>query len=249
MTPKKAYRRGYPVAVLVGLEENSAVAWQVFSKVVKPIATLQLKRKRSDPNEVYNFHESIINALRPTFKEGVRSVILASPARTTYARDFVDHATRHHSWLTQGPNRVAFAEITGSADNPSTVAALTRTNGLQKLITETTSHETLNLLELLNARISNAGSCDSVLFSLEEAEDLILKAKTASKNKAEFLLLTDKYLTQSHAKGRLNRLLQVASNKNVKTRIIDAESPAGKRLTQLGGFVCLTQPAINPKKN
>ena len=249
MTPKKSYRRGYPVAILLGLEENSAAAWQVFSKVVKPLMTLQLKGKRSDTNDVYNFHESIINALRLTFKQGVRSVILASPSRTSYARDFLDHVTKHHSWLIQGPNKIAFVEVTGSANTPPSVAALTRTQGFQKLISETTSQETLTLLELLNARISTASSSDFVLYSLEEAENLILKSNATGKVKPEFLLLTDKYLAENPQKGRLNRLLQIASNKNIKSRIIDSESPAGKRLKQLGGFVCLTQPAISPKKN
>jgi len=101
----------------------------------------------------------------------------------------------------------------------------------------------------LNARISTASSSDFVLYSLEEAENLILKSNATRKVKPEFLLLTDKYLAENPQKGRLNRLLQIASNKNIKSRIIDSESPAGKRLKQLGGFVCLTQPAISPKKN
>jgi stalled ribosome rescue protein Dom34 len=37
--------------------------------------------------------------------------------------------------------------------------------------------------------------------------------------------------------------MQIAQNKKVKTRVIDAESNAGKRLTQLGGIVCLAKAA------
>jgi hypothetical protein len=36
--------------------------------------------------------------------------------------------------------------------------------------------------------------------------------------------------------------LQIANNKEVKTRIIDAETSAGKRISQLGGAVYFTQP-------
>ena len=87
MTPK-AYRRGYPVAVLVGIEQNHAALWHVFSQVAKHQQTIPLNGGRSDPKAVYSFHESIVNALRPTLKEGVRSIIIASPAKTSYAQEF-----------------------------------------------------------------------------------------------------------------------------------------------------------------
>jgi hypothetical protein len=35
--------------------------------------------------------------------------------------------------------------------------------------------------------------------------------------------------------------MQIAANKKVRTRVVDAESPAGKRLGQLGGIVCLAK--------
>src|SRR4030042_2041798 len=176
----KKYRRGYPVAILVGLEKDDASLWQVFSKVVKPIASIRLDGSRNDFKAVFNFHESIVNALRPTFKEGVRSVILASPLRTGYAQEFIHHVKKHHAWLVQGANEITFAEAAGSARTPSQVAALTRTETFQSLILGITSEETVNLLELLEKR----------------------------------------------------------SNPSTE---VNAESPVGQRLTQLGGFVCLAQ--------
>ena len=61
------------------------------------------------------------------------------------------------------------------------------------------------------------------------------------KPKPEYLMLTDEYLSKSRQKYRVQRLMQVAANKGVKTRVISAESTAGKRLTQLGGIVCLAK--------
>jgi stalled ribosome rescue protein Dom34 len=81
-----------------------------------------------------------------------------------------------------------------------------------------------------------------VFFSLEEAENLILKRYKPGRPKPEYLLLTDKYLADTHQKNRLHRLMQIAANKQVKTRIVNAESPAGLRLTQLGGIVCIAKP-------
>jgi stalled ribosome rescue protein Dom34 len=237
----KKYRRGYPVAILAGLEKDDASLWQVFSKVVKPIVTIKLDENRNNLKAVFNFHESIVNALRPTFKEGVRSVILASPPRTGYAQDFIYHVQRHHAWLVQRANKITFAEAAGSAKTPSQVAALTRTETFQSLILGITSEETVNLLELLEKRISTSTKANAVLFSLEEAESLFSQLQKANGDKPEYLLLTNEYFAKSRQKNRLNRLLQIAANHHVKTRIVSVESPVSKRLMQLGGFVCLAK--------
>jgi stalled ribosome rescue protein Dom34 len=241
LKPKKRYKRGYPVAILIGLEEDTAVLWQVFSKVVKPQNTLHLNGARNNQKALYNFHEAIINALRPTLKEGVRSIILASPARTNHSQEFISHVCEHHKWLTQGANKVAVSEMTGSASTPSQVAQLTRTPTFHEIISETTEEETENLIEILEKRLNTSDNNTAVLFSLEEAENLILKRHKPSSPKPEYLLLTNRYLAENRAKSRLQRLIQIAANRNVKTRIINAESPAGKRLTQLGGLICLAR--------
>lgn len=238
MSPK-AYRRGYPVAVLVGIESDHAALWQVFSQVAKHQQPISLNGNRSDPKATYNFYESIVNALRPTLKEGVRSVIIASPTKTSYAQEFVNHIKAHHTWLIQGASKAAFSTITGSASSPQQVAALTKTATFKELISETTAEETENLLEILEKRLNAADNM--VLFSLQEAENLILNTQTEGKPKPEYLMLTDEYLLKSRQKYRVQRLMQVAANKGVKTRVISAESTAGKRLTQLGGIVCLAK--------
>jgi stalled ribosome rescue protein Dom34 len=241
LTPKRGYRRGYPVAVLVGFEDDRAVLWRVFSNVVKPEKTLWFDGDREDQRALYNFHESIINALRPTLREGVRSVVLACPPRTNYAQQFIAHVREHHAWLAQGPNKAAFAETTGSASFLSEVAALTRTPQFRKLLGDTTSEETEHLVDTLEKRLNAPSQNTVVLYSLKETEALIFDAWKPNKPRPEQLILTDKYLSESREKNRIHRLLQVASNKNIKTRIVNAESEAGKRLTQLGGLVLFAQ--------
>jgi stalled ribosome rescue protein Dom34 len=241
LTPKRSYKRGYPVAVLIGFEDDRAVLWRVFSNVVKPEKTLWLDETREDPRALYNFHESIINALRPTLKEGVRSAILASAPRTNHAQQFIKHIREHHAWLTQGPNKATFSETAGSASNLSEVAALTRTPQFRELISDTTSQETEHLVDTLERRLNASDQDTVVLYSLKETEDLIFNTGKPGRPKPEYLLLTNKYLSESREKNRIHRLLQIASNKNIKTRTVDAESPAGKRLTQLGGLVCFAQ--------
>jgi stalled ribosome rescue protein Dom34 len=237
----KSYRRGYPVAVLVGIEQDHVALWQVFSQVAKQQQTIPLTGDRKDSKALYNFHESIVNALRPTLKEGVRSIIVASAARTIYAQEFLNHIKAHHTWLLQGTNKATFSQITGSASTPTQVAALTKTAVFKQLIQENASEETENLLEILEKRLSKTDNL--VLFSLQEAENLILFQQAPGKPQPEYLLLTDDYLSGSRMRNRVNRLMQIAARNGVKTRVIDAESNAGKRLTQLGGIVCLAKLA------
>ena len=242
MAPKSGYRRGYAVAIIIGLAESSAGLWQVYSKVVKPLATLRLEGDRNNAKAVYNFHEAIINALRPTLSHGVRSVILASPTRTTYSQDFGDHVRRHHAWLSQGSNKVAFVEMTGAAATRSDVYVLTKNPLFSKLIQDATAEETENLIDLLESRINDSSGSYDVLYSLDDVEKLILYQQK-SEVMPEFLFLTNEFLSASRQKGRLNRLMQVAANRKVRTRVVDAETPAGKRLSQLGGIVCIAKTA------
>jgi stalled ribosome rescue protein Dom34 len=213
--------------------------WYIFSQVAKQQQTISLNGDRKDSKSLYSFHETIINALRPVLKEGVRSIIVASPPRTNFAQDFLSHIKAHHSWLLQGANKASFSQITGSASAPSQVAALTKTANFKQLIQENAAEETENLLEILEKRLSKTDNL--VLFSLQEAENLILNTQAPGKRQPEFLLLTNEYLAVSRQKNRVNRLMQIAARNGVKTRVIDAESNAGLRLTQLGGIVCLAK--------
>jgi stalled ribosome rescue protein Dom34 len=238
MKPKN-YKRGYPVAVLIGIELNHAAIWHIFSQVAKQQQTIPLSGDRKDSKALYSFHENIINALRPVLKEGVRSIVVASPPRTNYSQEFLNHIKAHHAWLTQGTNKASFSQITGSASSPPQVAALTKTSAFKQLIQENANEETENLLEILEKRLSKTDNL--VLFSLQEAETLILNPQAPGKPQPEYLMLTDDYLACSRQKNRINRLMMIAAKNGVKTRVINSESNAGARLTQLGGIVCLAK--------
>ncbi len=233
------YKRGYTVAVLIGLQDNRAVLWKIFSHVVKPETTIPLNGQRNDAKALYNFHEQIVNALRPSTKEGVGSVMVASPTRTDYGDKFIQHIKEHHTWLTQGANKTAFAQLTGSATTKAEVTVITREPAFRKIIEQASAEETENLLDLLEKRLNAAGNEELVLYSMEEAENSILSSAKPGKPKPEYLLTTNTFLATSRFRNRLQRLMQIAKNKGVKTRVVNAESPAGKRLTQLGGIVCL----------
>jgi stalled ribosome rescue protein Dom34 len=238
MKPKN-YKRGYPVAVLIGIELNHAAIWHIFSQVAKQQQTFPLNADRKDSKALYAFYENIVNALRPVLKEGVRSIIVASPSRTSFAQDFLSHIKAHHSWLLQGTNKASISQIRGSASSPQQVATLTKTCAFKQLIQENATEETENLLEILEKRLNKTANL--VLFSLQEAENLILNPQALGKSQPEYLMLTDDYLARTRQKNRVNRLMMIAAKNGVKTRVINAESNAGSRITQLGGIVCLAK--------
>ena len=89
MNRKPHYNRGYPVAILVGFEESYVILWNVFSRVVKQLSKLTVEGKRTDEKVLYNFHQSIVNALKPVIKEGIKSIVVTAPQKTTYTSEKV----------------------------------------------------------------------------------------------------------------------------------------------------------------
>ena len=237
MAPKSSYKQGYAVAILIGFDRGAASIWRVYSSVVKLEVTLRLEGDRSNLKTVYNFHEILVNSLRGIVREGVRSIILVSPPRTDYSQKFAEHVKTHHTWLTQGGSKVTLTEMTGLAATRTDLAILTKKIDFRKLMQDATLDETENLLELLEKRLNSSRKDDIVLYSFEDVEYSILYSN--EKTTLEFLLLTDEYLAKTRQKRRLNRLMQIASNKRVRTRVVNSKLSAGKRLTQLGGIALI----------
>jgi len=223
----------------MGFEEDHAVLWRIFSRVVKLSLRLELEGKRADEKVLYNFHELVVDALKPALKEGVRTIVVTAPARTSYAKDFLEHVRKHHRYLIQSksPNRANFAELVGSADDQIKVAELAKTKEFTDLIAETTSEEADQIVGSLDKHLYSKDNNSVVLYSLKEIEDVVYSQEKRSESGTEYLLLTDKYLADSVQKNRIHRLLQIAKNKKVKTTIINSETPAGTRISQFGGIV------------
>jgi stalled ribosome rescue protein Dom34 len=246
LTRKRSYRRGFPVAVLIGLEVDHAILWRVFSNVVKPNVTLRLSGTRAGTKALYSFHEAIVDALRPALKEGVKSIVVAAPMKTDYSQVFLDHLRKHDAWLVQasGVNSATFGVVVGSASKPHEVAELVKTKRFRDLMSETTSANADRILDTLERRLSDVEDGAIILYSLEEVEDLIYSKWSSDGVKPEYLMLTDEYLLNYREKTRINRLVQILNNKNVKTVVVDVDTPAGKRLKQLGGLVCLARSTL-----
>lgn len=243
MKRKQKYKRGYPVAVLIGFQEDRAILWQIFSCVVKPFLRVDLDTKRNDDKGLYNFHESVVEKLKPALNKGVRSVVVSSPTRTDYAQKFLEHVQKHHRYMIQSrnPHCTNFAEIIGSANDILQVSDIVKTKEFKDSIEKTTTEEADQVVNLLEKHLYCSDNNSVVLYSLKEIEDMIYNEEKIKKAQTEYLLLTDKYLSESRQKNRIHRLLQIARNKQVKTNVINSETSAGSRITQFGGIVYFTK--------
>lgn len=238
------YKRGYSMAMLIGFDRQQAVLWRIFSEVIKPYETINLTKRweRLAENELYNFHEEIVDVLRPLIKKGVRSIIVSSPRNTEYAEAFLDHIQKHHAWLTRdrSSNSLTFGKLVGTAGTEKEVSELVQTEEFQEVVEETTAEEADNIIEELEERLAKVAQGEVVLYSLKAIEQLTYGQWKDDKRKPDYVMLTNRFLNNHKQKGRVYRLLQILKNKKIETKIIDAETAAGERISQFGGLICFT---------
>jgi stalled ribosome rescue protein Dom34 len=225
--PRKRRPRGYPVAVLVGLENKRAKFWNIYSKSVKPSAV-----KNWEDNE-YNFFESLVDELRPSIKQGVKTVLLASMSKKKY-EGFMSHIEKHQGWMLKGYklNRVEFQFIEGSARDVNAVKKLVNASNFWEKINQVESGEMKLMMSVLEKRLASRDDIESLLFSLNEIEDALHGG-----GKVEYILTSQRF--QEQHRRRIQRLFQVAENMGVKTRILPSDSPYIGRVAQFGGLICL----------
>ena len=126
--PKRG-RRGYPTAILIGLDQTTANVWLVFSESIKQGKTLT--REGNDEKASYRHAEEIVESVRALIPEGFNQLILASPERTRYASEMLEHINRRHGWLTK---RLTVKALQGKAVTATDVVQLVKTNRIQESV-------------------------------------------------------------------------------------------------------------------
>ncbi|MBE0633594.1 hypothetical protein IH574_03395 [Candidatus Bathyarchaeota archaeon] len=220
--------RGYPVAVLIGLEERRASVWNIYSQSIKPDTVI--KQESSS----YNFYETLVDLLRPNIKQGVKTVLIASPDDKNWKR-FYEHIEKHQRWLIGGYelNRVTLEYVEGSAENIEAVMKLIEKSGLQRTIEQASREDSKRVMGVLEKRLGSPEGIDSLLFSLDELEAAVY----GEASRIEYVLLSTDF-HQQHRR-RTQRLLQVAQNKGIKAMTVEANTPMGTRVSQFGGLICM----------
>ena len=215
------------MAVLVGLENKRAMFWNVFSNAIK-----QGPVKAWTDNE-YNFFEGIVDELRPSIKQGVKTVLLTSEDKKKYD-GFMEHIQKHQGWMLKGYalNRVSFQFLEGSARDSDSVTELVSASGFKDTIREAGEGDMKLVIGVLEKRLSSRNGIETLRFSLEEVEDAVY-----NKVPVEYVLVSQRF--QEQHRRRVQRLFQVAENKGVKTSVLPDNSPHIGRVSQFGGLVCL----------
>ncbi len=239
-------KRGYPIAILIGLEDDRAVFWRIFSEMVKPDIIIKRGRKRKyqDSKQLYHFHEDVVDKLRPIIRGGIKSAMIASPHKKEYSKEFLKHITKHHSWiLKKGVNQVILTEIVGLTRTLKDVNALVRQEYFKEAIEDTSNQESLLILEDLDEIINKPDKYSKILYTLREIEREIDKKWKNYEKKPNYIILTEEYLENPNhwQRNRTHRILQIAKNHGIKTKIVNAESDAGMRVKSFGGLVCFTK--------
>ena len=241
---KKRPKRGYPIAILIGFHHKQVDMWHIFSERVKPLETIKIgNRKTKNAKRIFDFHEAIIDVLRPLMREGVRSILISSLIKTNYAELFLEHVKKHHAWLVQekATSTASFGMLVGPASNLEQVQELIESKQYQEIMGETIAKEADRIIDVLEKRLNDDKDGEYIIFSLKDIEDIMYARWEPEDLKPEYLLLTDKYLASSKQKNRLNKLMQIAKNRKVKVKVInEEETNAGKRVAQFGGIVCFT---------
>ena len=223
---RRGRRRGYPVAVLIGLKGMKAHFWNVFSESVRKGEIIQ-------GEDEYNFYESIVDLLRPGFKQGLKTILVATPVEKAYKK-FMEHVRKHQGWMLKGYslNIVTFEHLAEEATELLAVQELVRRRDFRSKLTEVSSGDISQVMDHLEKLLNDPKGIETLLFTLREVENAVYGDASV-----EYILITES-LNRRFGR-RTSRLLQIAQNRNIQTRIIARGNPGEVRIIQLGGLVCI----------
>lgn len=247
---RRRSRRGYPVALLLGLDERRATLWTVHSDSIVPSGSISCEHKGSagTNNPRYNYFDAIVAKLKVASATGVKTIVIAAPRGVATAKDLVAHVNKHHAYLLKpgSGRKIHMASIEGSAarDVPSAID-LVKSQAF-KDITETTSgQETEGIVQLLDAVINNPAGIVSVHFTIDEILQVFEALHDEIGPEPEYVLMTETYYAANKSDPRLQRVFSLAKKYTVKTRVIQSKTGPGTRIASLGGLVCFTSPPVD----
>ena len=97
------------------------------------------------------------------------------------------------------------------------------------------------ILEDLNELINKPYKFSKILYTVGEVEREIDKKWKQNEVKPNYIILTSDYLKNPRKISRTYRLLQIAKNHGIRTKIVNVESAAGIKVKGFGGLICFTK--------
>ncbi len=214
-------RRGYPVAVLIGLDNEGAHTWLVYSEAVKADRIIH-RAGGSD----YNFYEEVVASLRLHLPEGFAALILASNEKSRTAA-FMEHIKKRHEWIT---HRVSLRELSDGASTITDVTRLIKDSRLQESVAEASAAGAL----LRSDELERALESGSALYTIEELEKAL-----QSHRRIRAILIIEAYDKAHRFSRQYQSVTQRARNFGTQVLILRDDSPTGVRVAQLGGLAAI----------
>ena len=155
---RRRRRRGYAQAILIGLDGNRATTWIIFSESIRP-------GKQVTGGSDFTFYQSLIDALRPSLKGGIKTILVATTNEKQY-ESLLNHVKKHQGWLLNGwsLNTVAFEHLPGSAMNLSQVKDLVNKHGFQEKFREAHTEGIQQVVNLLEKRLNDPEGIETLYF-------------------------------------------------------------------------------------
>ena len=217
-------RRGYPAAILIGLDNKTANIWLVYSESIKQGNTIQ---KAVDDKTGSKHNEEIVEAIRALLPDGFNQLIIASIEKYTRKSGLIEYINRSHVWLTK---RLTVKELDKKAVMRGDVIQLIKMNLIQESVSEAAGEANEKIME----RLEKALNTGAVLFTIQELSDALNREESP-----EFILVSEKYDVTWRRNRKYQRLVQLAKNMRATFTIVKHDALAYARLEQLGGFVCV----------
>lgn len=106
------------------------------------------------------------------------------------------------------------------------------------IVDDTSNREGLLILAELTRIINKNEKFSKVLYTWREIDhELKLIKKNTNLPKPKYITLTEEYLKNPKNRIKTHRILQIARNLEIKTKIVSSESEAGIIVEKFGGMV------------
>jgi len=215
--------------VIIALGEPHTRIWDVYSESVKPAETVTATESQ------YRHHEDIIDQLRPRVKQGIKTVLVATPNTDQY-NSFMNHVKKHHGWLLKGYalNTVTIQHVKEPLNTIEEAKNLAASKQFRETLADASTMDLATVTGILEKRVNTAEGINTLRFSLTEVEDAVYGGGGV---RVDYILVSERFSEQH--RRRVQRLLQVAGNKGIKTRTVPGGTRLGARLSQFGGLIAL----------
>ncbi len=218
-------RRGYPTAILIGLDNRSANIWLVYSESLKQGKTIT--KGGDDEKSAYKHNEEIIEAIRALLPEGFSQLIIASTEKYTRKSGFIEYLNRSHGWLTK---KLTVKELNKKAVTRTDVLQLVDMNMIQESVNEAA----VETNEIVMERLEKALNGGHTIYTLRELAGVI-----ASDRAPDLILVAESFDAANRSSRLYQSNIQKARNIGAIVSIVKPGTAASSRLEQLGGFVCV----------